>query len=184
MTPQQLLGIAVRLYSIWLGLSCVQYFAALPAALRGMPDTGNAQIFVYGVGAVYAVAALALWFFPMLAAHWLLPRTRHDNRLSVQGHVLSRAGSALLGLWLFARTVPELLRFGIYALIGGQTGSMFNALDLDRKGDFGVSIFELVVALALIIKSRTFANLVFPQAAGEIADRESGDDNEAPAQSV
>jgi len=160
MTPQQLLGIAVRLFALWLGLSCIQYWVVLPTSLRTMEGTGGATLFVYIVGAIYAVAALLLWFFPMLVAHRLLPRTRHDNLLSAQGHELARVGCALLGLWLFAHVLPELARYGLYAMLSVPGGSLFSRLEFDRKLEFGVTFFNLVLALALIVKANGFAILI------------------------
>lgn len=158
MTPQQLVGIGVRLFALWLGLLSIGYFfSAVLAASRA--DAGS----VVGImGAGCLLIGLVLWFMPMLVAHKLLPRTQHDNRLSFRAHELARAGCSLLGLWLLAKALPSLVWFLLRALLVAESGSAFSALTQDAKLDVGVALFEAVFAIVLVLKSAAFARLAAP----------------------
>lgn len=163
MTPQQVVGVGVRLFAVWLGLTSLGYFLAAPAALAANPfGSGDAVMLSYAMGAGCVAAGLLLWFAPMLVAHKLLPRTQHDNRLSLQAHELARVGCSLLGLWLLARALPSLMWFLLRSFVMVDAGSSFSALGPDARLDVAVSLFEAVFALLLMLKSAAFARLVTP----------------------
>lgn len=159
MTPQQLVGTAVRLFAIWLTLSSIAYFNFIPTAL------GTSLVAQYGsfiVGALYLLVGALLWLFPMLIAHRIVPRTAHDNRLAVQGHELARAGIALLGLWLAAKALPSVVWILYRAFLFAEINSSFASLTADLKLDLAVSITELFIAGVLVAKAEALARLVVP----------------------
>jgi Na+/proline symporter len=166
MTPQQLVGIAVRLFATWLALTSVAYFVSIPKALASAPPLGNdANIAVaYAIGGLYVAGALILWFFPMVVAHKLLPRTQHENRLSFRAYELARVGCSLVGLWLLAKASPSLVWLIFRSLMLNDGSSSFSALAPGAKLDVAVATFETGLAVFFIVKSHFFARLVVPTA--------------------
>jgi hypothetical protein len=163
MTPQQLIGIGVRLFALWLGLSSIAFLTAVPSDLSAVPPGfDNSVALSYAIGAAYVASALLLWFFPMLVAHKLLPRTQYANLLTFQAHELARVGCSLVGLWLFAKAVQSLVWFLFRSFVMVDAGSSFSALPLATKVEIGVALFEVFLALMLILKSHVFATLVVP----------------------
>ena len=165
MTPQQLIGIGIRLFAAWLALSSVPYFVAIPAQLSnspGFPD-GSSTAVSYAIAVVHLLGALLLWFFPMVVAHRLIPKTHHDNRLSFQAHELARVGCGLMGLWVFAKTLPTLIWFFFRAFLVSGSTSSFSTLDAQGKLDIAVALFELALAVLLIMKASAFAQIVAPK---------------------
>ena len=62
MTPQQLLAVGVRLFAVWLLLTSVSYFTAIPTALANSPSGTDASTqLAYVMGAGYVLCALVLW---------------------------------------------------------------------------------------------------------------------------
>jgi hypothetical protein len=171
MTPQQLIGTAVRLFAIWLGITSIAYFSSIPAALAAAPiGNGSGVTVAYALGGIYVLAALLLWFFPMVVAQKLVPRTQHTNHLSFRSYELARVGCALLGLWLVSKALPSVVWFLFRSfLFTDAGGSSFSALAPEAKLDVAVSFFELAFAVVVIVKSGAFARLVSPesQAASE-----------------
>jgi len=163
MTPQQLLGVGVRLFAIWLAVTSVGYFTSIPAALDSVPGAGGATV-AFAIGGAYLVCALALWLFPMVVAHAVLPRTRFENRLSLNAHELARVGASLVGLWLLARALPSLVWFVLRSFLFLEGGSSFASLGSEAKLDLGVAAFEVAFAAFLITKSNVFAGIVVPEA--------------------
>jgi nitric oxide reductase large subunit len=164
MTPQQLIGVAVRLFAIWLALLSIGFFISLPSALNGLQGSRpSAVIASYAIGGVYLLAALALWTFPMVVAHRLLPRTAHTNVLWFRAHELARVGCALLGLWMLSRSLPAVvaLLFRSFALSGDR--SMFSTMLQDAQIDIAVSVFNCAFAVLIIMRSRSFASLIVPK---------------------
>lgn len=162
MTPQQIFGTAVRLFSIWMALSSVAYFAAIPSALSSAPLGENSVSLSYAVGAAYVLTAVLLWFFPMFVAHKLVPRTSHTDRIELSGFELARVGAGILGLWLLAKSVPTLSWVLFRAFLFVETGSTISALTPDLKLEIAVSAVELLIALVFILKSAALANVLVP----------------------
>lgn len=175
MTPQQLFGAGVRLFSLWLAITSLGYLGSIPAQLAQTPMGSGAMVpAAYAVGGAYLAGAIALWMFPMFVAHKLLPRTAHTNVLNVQAHDLGRVGSALIGLWFFARALPTVVWLVFRSLLFVDAGSSFAALPIESKLDIAVAAFELVFGAVLIAKAGVFAGLVVPKvvarASGEKAE--------------
>lgn len=169
MTPQQLVGIGARLFAVWLALASLSYFAAIPAALEGMP--GVRSVAVIGVMAVaYSVGAVFLWFFPMAAAHKLLPHTKFENRLSLNTHELARVGASLMGLWLLATALPSLALVAFRSALFMEEGSSFSSMAPDAKLDVAAAVFQVVLAVFLIARLNAFATLVVPEVKSSAGD--------------
>jgi hypothetical protein len=162
MTPQQLIGLAVRFFAIWLVMTSITYFGSIFLS-PVISDTSNNEItLAYGLGTLYLLAAVILWLFPMVVAHKLLPRTRYENRLSFQAHELARVGTALLGLWLFAKALPSPVWLLFRSFLFVDAGSTFSALTPEERLDILVTAFEIGFALLIIFRAKTFANLIVP----------------------
>jgi hypothetical protein len=173
MTPQQLLGVGVRLFAIWMALNSVAYFTSVPMTMNSMPELGGAVAIAYLIGAAYVLGAWALWCFPLVIAQFLLPKTKLGNHLSLNAHELARVGSSLIGLWVFAQVMPQLVRFVFRAFVTTNQDASFSTLDAVQKLNLAVAVFELVFAAFLVTKSRVFAGLVVPEVkASSAADPE------------
>jgi hypothetical protein len=160
MTPQQLIGISVRLFAIWMALSSVAYFAAIPSGLSSSGVGENSVYVSYGVGAFYVAAAVVLWLFPMAIAHSLIPRTSHNNRLPVAAFELSRVGIAVLGLWLVAKSVPTLSWIIFRAFLFVNAASAISGLTPELKLEMGVAAVELLIAVVFVLKSSALASFL------------------------
>ena len=156
------MGIGVRLFAIWLGLSSITYAITIPAAIAAgapmAPD--NTTPLSYAIAASYVLSAVFLWFCPMVVAHKLLPRTQYTNHLAFQAHDLARVGCGLLGLVFVAKALPSLMWFLIRAMVMVDGGSSFSALPVESKLDIAVAACEIVFAVVLVFKSGAFANLL------------------------
>jgi hypothetical protein len=165
MTAQQLIGVGVRLFAAWLVLTSIPYFVAIPNQLAATPIPGDrgAVVLSFAIAVAYVVGALLLWFFPMLVANRLLPRSQYTNRLALNGGELARVGCALLGLWLFARALPTLVWFLFRSFLLVGSASSFSVLDAQSRLALIVAVFELAFAMLVIAKAGAFARLVTPK---------------------
>jgi hypothetical protein len=173
MTPQQLLGIGIRLFALWLAVTSVGYFGSIPGALSKMPTgTGSAVALAYGLGGAYLLCAIVLWFFPMFIAHRLLPKTSHENYLKVPAFDLARVGCGLIGLWLMAKALPIIVWLLFRSFLIVEAGSTFSSLPPESKVDVSVAFFGVLFALLLMVKSSVFARAVLALPAPNEADRD------------
>jgi hypothetical protein len=164
MTAQQLVGVGVRLFAAWLVLTSIPYFVAIPIQLAATPLPGGrgAVVLSFAIAAAYVLGALLLWFFPMVVASRLLPRSQYTDRLAFQGRELARVGCALLGLWLFARALPSLVWFLFRSFLLIGPASSFSVLDEQSRLQLIVAAFELAFSVLVIAKAGAFAKLVVP----------------------
>ncbi len=98
MTPQQVVGLGVRLFAIWLALVGLPYVIYVPFALaRQHVDAGT--MWSYLTGTTFFIVAILLWIFPMVVAHRLLPKTTFDNALTAS---TSEVAKVMLLAWTVA----------------------------------------------------------------------------------
>ena len=157
MTPQQLIAIAIRLFSIWLVILSFRYLSSVPAYFAYKGEIAERIYQAYIMAAAYIVPAIYLWVFPMTTANKIIPKTQVDTVLNFNAYDLAQVGCALIGLWLLAKSSA-----GIF----GNFFSMFilnvsiREFDTPTKVEFGVIVFEFILALILIFRSNKISNII------------------------
>ena len=169
MTPQQFVGLGIRIVAIWLAFACLNYLVRIPAALEAA-NAGEKAIGAYGIAAAYAVAALLLWLFPMWTAHKLLPRTNFENTINLQPLEAARVGCALIGLWFFAQGFLDAVWFLFRAFLSTSSQSTYDSLGSSGKLDFAIIVVNLIFGLALILRAGAFASFVVGRTAAPRKD--------------
>lgn len=151
MTPQQIVGLGVRLLSIWLALSGLHYTATISRLLAF-------DSFAYFVGLIYIIVALLLWCFPMVVSHRLIPRTRFSNTINLDALEAARVGCCLLGLFLLSQAGPDLVSYAFRMFLYFTNASLYGMLVTYQEIDLLVLIVNVVFALILMFKSGAIAN--------------------------
>ena len=159
MTPQQLVGLGIRLASVWMAIVCFRFLVMIPSALQ-QADFSEKIVSAYLIGGAYALLALVLWVFPMWLAHRLLPRTRFENTVHLQAAEAARVGAALLGLWFFMTELVNATGYVFRALLLSGNRSFFEGLDRQAQADLLVTVVTLGLSLALMLRADKFAALV------------------------
>ena len=162
MTPQQVVGLGVRLFAVWLALAGLPYVIYIPFALaRQNVDAGT--IWSYSIGATFFMGAILLWIFPMVVAHRLIPKPTFDNVLTASTSEVAKVGCCLLGLWLLTKSGPALVSFLFRGLLVAGEGALFSALNVDQKLDLAVLVIETAIAILLVTRASMVATLLMRQ---------------------
>lgn len=162
MTPQQVFGTTLRLAALLLVVRTIEYLSAVLVAAKHL-ETDASMGLAYATAASYLVLAALLWFFPLLVAHKLIPRTHFDNHLNIQPLEAARVGSALIGLWFF---MEGLRRFSWYFFsFFTFTDPSIQNMSSDTKLDLLAQVIQFTVALLLIFRSADVARLIVRPAA-------------------
>ena len=74
----------------------------------------------------------------------------------------ARVGSALIGLWLFAKSVTDLTWYLFSAILITSQGSFLDSMSPETRAEAAVLITELVLSVFLMVRSSYFARLVVP----------------------
>ena len=160
MTPQQIVALGIRLVSILVALLSVRYLVSVPsmASVPGFNPGVVRLSYLFGGGCM-AVAAF-MWFFPMVIAHKMLPRTKFENNLKLNLLDAARVGCSLIGLWFFAQALPNVLWFFFASLTNAGEQSFIASLDEGQRITLVMYLSQLAIAATLIFKSDWFAKLV------------------------
>ena len=163
MTPQQLVGIGIRLLALWWLYHGAQSMLQLLFLFNDPATAGirDSSLFPGIVATVfYVLAAIFFWNAPMWTAHKLIPRTAHDNVLNVSLFDTARVGCALIGIWVLATTLQNVVWFLTSVLIASGSGSAFMAMTRENRVSFFVDVFQIALGFALVFRSHWFARLM------------------------
>lgn len=152
MTPQQIVGLFVRLAAIYMAYTSCNIFVIASVAADHLPGM---QSLSWGLGAGALVLAALLWLFPMAVAHALIPKTRETNVILLPARQAAAVGSALLGLWAVVNVVPH-LPLMLYRVFGSPYGpGMSLQAELPSITQIGIGVF-------LLCKPWYVAEKIFP----------------------
>lgn len=158
MTPQQFVGLGVRLLAVWIAIRTVGIFLANASAFRAL-DMADKAFNTGLLTAWWLSVALLLWLFPMWIAHKLIPRTRFENKLNIQPKEAARVGCCLLGLWFLTNHLGTMIWFLFRGALTPGTSSVIGSFSPEERLQFfGLSI-QMAVALLLTFGSSSFAAL-------------------------
>lgn len=156
MTPQQIVGLAVRLFSIWLFIFAFEINGYISSLSN---QSGSESIpFQYPLVALIFVTSLILWCFPMAVAHKLIPKTKHEDILNIQSQNAVHVACIIFALWLFiVKLLPALATYlPLLFFISRQHQS---TLDYEQFHFMKIAPFviEFFVAIILTFKSRSIS---------------------------
>ena len=156
MTPQQYVGLFVRLFAIWL------FFVAAQAIGVGVAlDSHGHSIAPYVIASLQGLAAVTLWCFPMFVAAKLIPEENCETRTTISSVEVATVACIVLGLWLcVARVFPSLIRYVSVVLVLLHEDVPLREMDTKSVALMVESILEFVAALALVFKARTIAGFL------------------------
>jgi len=105
-TPYQIVAIALRLFSVWLGLQALRI---VPSFFTVSGFKSPSHVYMTFMLALTALVILALWFFPRTIAGKLLPPQEGHSAPSATADTWLAMGCSLIGLWTLTTTVPRLV---------------------------------------------------------------------------
>jgi len=154
MTPQQIVGLAVRLLAIWLGWSVILWFT-------GTESQPGLESF-YTVSLLFLLLllliAILLWFFPMTVAHKLIPRTKSGNTLQAPAQEAVSIACIVFALCLLVMGILPGLAFYIPAFLTDQT---FRSTPGYWSIVIAPIVIKLAVALLVLLKARQISAFLF-----------------------
>jgi hypothetical protein len=166
MTAQQAVGLAGRLFAIWLALGAFQSWA-VARALHAEGALDGSWL-PYSLPAIYWIAAVMLWFFPLSIAHRLVPRTRFQDRMALPSQQVVVVACVVLGLAvILLRALPALAAYVVTASLWIAAGQPISAMDAEQHVNAWVGAIQLAVGLAFVLKADALAERIRGAGAGE-----------------
>jgi hypothetical protein len=161
MTPQQIVGLASRLFAIWLALSGIAQATAMMLALigskllHGMDWIGY---FPYFTVLIYLGSALLLWFFPMWIAHKLVPRTKFTDKLRLPAQQVVVVACVVLGLAVIVLlALPFLSRYIFVAAVLIGEGQTLSSMGITQHINGFIGTVQLIAGIVLMTKAHAIS---------------------------
>lgn len=162
MTPQQVVGVAARLFAVWLAINAVQS-VAIAQALAAQGNQRAMTWLPYVFAGLYLLGAAFLWFFPMAVAHRLVPRTRFEDRITLPAQQAATVGCVIVGLLVIVfRALPSLSAYVSVAAFWIANGAPLSSLPAERHLDGLSGAIQLLVGVLLVAKAHAFAAKFVP----------------------
>ncbi len=174
MTHKTLLALGVRLFAVWLALRGASYTYFLTIAIEDFPEIGSPRM-VYLLGVAILGVSIALWLFPMVVVNAVLPRSTAEVKWTLTANEVARVGVGLLGLWLLAETVPQLLSYLFNEVVWRGDESFFRILDAEGKFDLVARAVQAALAALMIINARLLGRWIVPEFESSVASGAVGE---------
>lgn len=156
MTVQQLVGMAARLFAIYLLLIAFQMFGIVSALVE---NGAHPPPTLYLMPLLPVAVALVLWTFPMLVAHKLVPRTQFTDTMNLPARQLVAAAAAIIGIWALVNALPNLgALFGI--AISSEPFMMRAFFDLERTMKYTGIALQCAAGLFLVCRPWVVADKI------------------------
>ncbi len=156
MTPQQIVGLAVRLFSIWLFIFAFQINGYLYTL--GNQSPAEPIPMQYPIVGFVIVLSMLLWFFPMSVAHKLIPKTQHENIIKIPTQEAVHVACVIFALWLFlVKLLPALSYYIPLAIYISREHQ--STLDYEQFHFLKIApiVIEFIVATILTFNSRAIS---------------------------
>lgn len=156
MTPHQLVGLAVRLFAIWVIFLALQ-MVGLGRSMNSQTGLQPTDVFYISAAAMFVVAIL-LWSFPLSVANKLIPHAKCEHILRIPATEATAVACIILGLWLFVvRVLPSFaydVSLVVAMIVNHQALSVSDEFTIVKLGTVAIEFF---VCLFLCFKAHTIS---------------------------
>jgi hypothetical protein len=158
MTPQQLLGLGLRISSIWLVLLAFQLLVMANATFS--VTFQEITPLWLGLSLLPCIPGIFLWFFPMLVAHKLVPQRQatgeNDSILDV-----TAALAVFVGMLAVIKSLPFVFGGLCMITVGADSPVVGDYFAGEFGTKFSAGIAQYCVGFILIFMPRFVAKLIF-----------------------
>jgi len=154
-------AIASRLFAIFLFVMVARSFPSAIALIGQKGPQPSLWLVVFVLASGIAIC-VALWIFPLTIARKLLPvmkEPRSDSQLS-ESAALS-VGLTLLGVWVFATALPDLIYWGTLFHLSRQVEYGEFQWRAEQIASVTTTVAELALALWLVFGSSGIRRLIY-----------------------
>ena len=161
MNKEQAVGLAVRLFAIFLVVYTMRYATSVVAfSILEPPDYISSGLILL-VGFSPILIAILLWRFPLTVASKLMPEvTAKEKSKSLSETELQVVAFSTLGLWVFVSAIPDIFYWATYTYRFKNVGSGNTELTPQNIGGMVATAAQIVLGFALLLGSKGLVGLV------------------------
>lgn len=161
MKKEQVVGIAVRLFAVFLGLYTVRYVTGLiPLLVDPSPNKPGVGFLVL-LAAFPTLAAILLWYFPLAVASKIIPdikTAKAPARLDAGG--IAVVSFSIMGLWVLTTAIPDMFYWATFAYQTKNTDIGNPELSPEHIAYMVSTVIEIVIGFLLLLGSRGILGII------------------------
>lgn len=158
MTPQQLLGLGLRIASVWIFLLAFQLLTL--AELTFSVTAEKISPLWVAISLLPCIPAIFLWFFPMLVAHKLVPCQQAMGKVETIRDVTA-ALAVIIGVFAVVKAAPHVFSGICMTIIGAESEMFAGYFESGFGTQFRAAIAQYFLGFILIFLPRFVAGLIF-----------------------
>lgn len=161
MSKEQIVGVTVRLFAIFLALYTLRYASNL-LPYTAMPPPNNISFVFIGTLALFPIlVAVLLWFFPLTVAAKLIPDINtKEQTTSIGAGSIEVVAFSVMGLWVLATAIPDIFYWVTFVHQVKSAGMGSPELSPENLGNIVATTVELAIGSWLLFGSKGLLSII------------------------
>jgi len=160
MTKEQVFGLAVKLFAIYLLVSGLRSITGViqiadhASGFAGIWWVAGSYLFVF------VCIALLLWFFPVTVARKLLPKDdRKPEEKDISLKDIDIIAYSILGVWLLATTIPDVI-YWILVMYTLEHKGLIHYMSHARVANVVATTIQFIIGVWLLLGAKGLRGLI------------------------
>lgn len=155
MHKEQVVGLAVRLFALFLGIYVLRYGSGLIPYLADSSTFKISFTFLILVVLFPVLAAILLWMFPLTIAAKLIPNIKtQEPPKSLDSTEIEVIAFSILGLWVLASALSDAFHWVTYIYIIKNSVAPRVELSPENIGNIVATVVELAIGFWLLFGAK------------------------------
>jgi hypothetical protein len=161
MQKEQIVGIAVRLSAIFLGLYTWRYVSGLVPLLAAPSQDSIGVGFLLLLALFPILASLLLWYFPLAVASKIIPDIKTEKASTpLDAGGIEVVAFSVMGLWVLTTAVPDIFYWIVFAYRTKSADFGNPELSPESVGYIVATVVELVIGFWLLFGSKGILGII------------------------
>ena len=161
MHKEQIVGIAVRLFALFLVVYVLRHASALIPYLADSSSYKISFTFLFLIVLFPILAAILLWLFPLTVAAKLIPDIKAKERpKTLSSTEIEQVAFTIFGLWVLTQAIPDIFYWATFVYMAKSLGMGRAELSPDNISNVVVTVLELVIGFWLLFGSKGIVGVI------------------------
>jgi hypothetical protein len=158
---EQIVGLAVRLFAIFLAFYTLRDASSLLAYISAPPPNNISLVFAGALVLPPILAAVLMWYFPLALANKLIPDIKtKDAPVPLDAGGIETVAFTIMGLWVLTNAIPDIFHWAIYVYQVKNKHFGFADFAPEHIGNIVSTVVEFVIGFWLLFGSRGLLGLI------------------------
>ena len=161
MTKEQIVGLGVRLFAIFLALYTLRQAPGLMAFAKMSPPDYATLWVVAVLTIIFLLVAILLWCLPLTVARKLIPKVERKKKagaLSISE--IQVMAYSVVGLWVLTTAISDAVHWTVFVYRVKSMDAGYVQLSPQNIGDIVATVVELVIGFWLLFGAKGLIGII------------------------